>query len=91
MITATWTNAPADRSGQGSSDVARCSGPDSRTLIGVGPAPRVAPVRLTTAPTGVIAERVRPVFRQERAQVAPFAHNSIGTTLGICSSRRPLS
>jgi hypothetical protein len=70
MNTMTWTKAPADLIGLGGSDVRRCTGLDSRTRIGVSPAPRVAPFQGTGA---------------------PFAHNSIGTTLGIHPSRRPQS
>jgi hypothetical protein len=97
MITTTWTKAPADLLGLGSSDVRRCTGFDARTGITVSSAPRVAPVRGTGVPTGGTAVRLRPGCLQARAQAqfAPLAHNSIGTnddtTLGICSSRRPLS
>ena len=81
MITTTWTKAPADLLGLGSSDVRRCTGYDARTGIAVSPAPRVAPFQGTGVPAGGIAVRLR-----------PLAHNSIdGTTLGIHSSRRPLS
>ena len=96
MITTTWTKAPADLLGLGSSDVRRCTGYDARTGIAVSPAPRVAPVQGTGVPAGGIAVRLRPDFGQARTQAqflnGALAHNSIdGTTLGIHSSRRPLS
>ena len=101
MITTTWTKAPADLFGLGSSDVRRCTGFDAPTGIAVSPAPRVAPVQGTGVPASGTAVRLRPAFRQARAlaqfdaRYAALAHNSIGTndgtTLGICSSRRPLS
>ena len=98
MITTTWTKAPADLLGLGSSDVRRCTGYDARTGIAVSPAPRVAPVQGTGVPAGGIAVRLRPDFGQARTQARfeiqnpALAHNSIdGTTLGIHSSRRPLS
>jgi hypothetical protein len=78
MNTAMWTKTPADLFGLGGSDVRPCTELDSRTRIGVSPAPRVAPFQGTGAPTAVQAG-------------APFAHNSIGTTLGIHPSRRPQS
>jgi hypothetical protein len=75
MTTTTWTNAPADLLGLGGSELHRCTERDSRLRIGVSPAPRVAPFQGTGVP----------------AVGAPFAHNSIGTTLGIHPSGRPLS
>ena len=70
-----------------------CAGLDSRTVIGVSPAPRVAPFQGTGVPAGGIAARLRPEFQPTvaQAQVAPIAHNSIATTLGFPPSRRPLS
>ena len=100
MNTTTWTKAPADLLDLGSSAVRRCAGLDSRTLIGVSPASRVTPVQGTAVPAGGTALRLRPIF-QARPEVQvgtrntvagnTFAHNSIGTTLGIQSSRRPQS
>ena len=75
MTNMTWTKAPADLLGLGGSDLRRCTERDSRLRIGVSPAPRVAPVQGTGVP----------------AVGTPFAHNSIGTTLGIQPSGRPLS
>ena len=75
MNTMTWTVTPADLLGLGRADVRRCTELDYRTRIGVTPAPRVAQFQGTGAPAGV----------------TPFAHNSIGTTLGIHPSGRPLS
>jgi hypothetical protein len=75
MSTKTLTWAPADLFGLGGSDVRRCTERDSRLRIGVSPAPRVAPFQGSGVP----------------AVGAPFAHNSIGTTLGIHPSGRPLS
>jgi hypothetical protein len=97
MITTTWTKAPADLLGLGSSAARRCAGFDSRTVIGISPAPRVAPVQGTGVPADGTAVRLRPVFQAARIEVrnATLAHNYIGTndgtTLGICSSGRPLS
>ncbi|HEY0402635.1 MAG TPA: hypothetical protein VGD09_11495 [Blastococcus sp.] len=97
MITTTWTKAPADLLGRGSSDVRGCTGFDARSGIAVSPAPRVAPVLGTGVPADGTAVLLRPVFRQARAQASlgALTHNSIGaddgTTLGNCSSRRPLS
>ncbi|TFV83211.1 hypothetical protein [Blastococcus sp. CT_GayMR16] len=92
MITTTWTKAPADLFGPGSSDVRRCMGYDARTGIAVSPAPRVAPVLGTGVPAGGAAVRLRPAFQATGPiQTQTVAHNSIGTTLGICSSRRPTS
>jgi hypothetical protein len=80
MITTTPTLAPADLLGLGGTDVRRCTERDSRLRIGVSPAPRVAPFQGTGVPAVTVLEGV-----------APFAHNSIGTTLGIHPSGRPLS
>jgi hypothetical protein len=92
MINTTWTKAPADLFGPGSFDVRRCTGYDARTGIAVSPAPRVAPVLGTGVPAGGIAVRLRPAFTATRpVQDQALAHNSIDTTLGLCSSRRPLS
>jgi hypothetical protein len=96
MINTTWTKAPADLFGPGSFDVRRCMGYDARTGIAVSPAPRVAPVLGTGVPAGSIAVRLRPAFEATRqVKDQALAHNSIGTndgtTLGIRSSRRPLS
>jgi hypothetical protein len=75
MTDMTWTNAPADLLGLRGSDLRRCTERDSRLRIGVSTAPRVAPFQEIGVP----------------AVGAPFAHNSIGTTLGIHPSGRPLS
>jgi hypothetical protein len=75
MTDMTWTNAPADLLGLRGSDLLRCTERDSRRRIGVSPASRVAPFQGTGVP----------------AVGTPFAHNSIGTTLGIHPSGRPLS
>jgi len=80
MTTTTWTYAPADLFGLGGSDVRRCSELDARIRIGVSPAPRVAPFQGTGAPAGAVLTGDK-----------SFAHNSIGTTLGIHPSRRPQS
>jgi hypothetical protein len=100
MITMTWTNAPADLLGLGSAAVRPCTGID----VAVSAALRtpVAPVTQTGLPTGGTAVRLRPDFRQARADVEAkrrttvFAHNYIavendGTPLGIHPSRRPQS
>ena len=84
MITTTWTKSPADLLGLGGSALRECTGLDSRTVIGVSPAPRVAPVQGTGVPTAGVAVRLRAQLRYE-------THNFIGTTLGIHPSRRPLS
>ena len=42
MITTTWTKTPADLLGLGGSALRECTGLDTRTVIGVSPAPRVA-------------------------------------------------
>ena len=93
MITTIPTLAPADLLGLGGVAVPECAGLDRRTLIGVSPAPRVAPFQGTGVPARSTATRLRPVFQPAlaQAQVAPIAHNSIVTTLGIHPSRRPLS
>jgi hypothetical protein len=93
MITTTWTKSPADLLGLGGVAMFECAGLDRRTLIGVSPAPRVAPFQGTGVPAGGIAARLRPEFQPTvaQAQVAPIAHNSIVTTLGFSPSRRPLS
>jgi hypothetical protein len=105
MNTMTWTTASADLLGLGGSDVRRCADRDSRIVIGVSPAPRVAPFQGSGVPAGGTAGRLRPLALQvgtpvggnaidqavNQASVAPYAHNSIGTTLGIHPSRRPLS
>ena len=104
MSTNIPTLAPADLLGLGGADARRCTGLDSRLAIGVSPAPCVAPFRGTAVPAG-IAARLRPAF-QARPEVQVSAwnlvaantvaetavvHNSIGTTLGIHPSGRPLS
>jgi hypothetical protein len=105
MNTMTWTSAPADLLGLGGLDVPRCTDRDSRLGIGGSSAPRVAPFGGTGVPAGGITVRLRPVVLQPstqasgqvghqggfKAPVAPYAHNSIGTTLGIHPSGRPLS
>jgi len=95
MTNTTWTKAPADLLGLGSSAVHRCAGYDGRTLIGVSPAPRITPVQGTAVPVGSTAVWLRPAFQaRPEVQVSArnaFAHNSIGTTLGNQSSRRPQS
>ena len=93
MNTTTPTLAPADLLGLGGSALRECTSLDSRTVIGVSPAPRVAPVQGTGVSAGSIAARLRPEFQPTvaQAQVAPIAHNSIATTLGSHPSRRPLS
>ena len=77
--TTTWTKAPADLLGLGGFDVRPCT-------------ERVLPFSGTGVPAGVTAVRPRPVVGQA-GYTAPtaFAHNSIGTTLGIHPSGRPLS
>jgi hypothetical protein len=99
MSTMTQTLTPADLLGLGGSAVSPCADLDHRTVIGVTPAARVAPVQGTAVPAG-IAARLRPVFQgRPEVQVSAWntveantvAHNSIGTTLGISSSRRPQS
>ena len=100
MKNITQTFAPADLVGLGGSAMPRCGDLDQRTVIGVTPAARVAPFQGTGVPAGGTAARLRPAF-QARPEVQisswnavaanAFADNSIGTTLGICSSRRPQS
>ena len=93
MKTTTSTLAPADLLGLGCTAVPPYAVSDLRTVIGVSPAPRVAPFQGTGAVAGSSAARLRPEFQPTvaQAQVAPIAHNSIATTLGIHSSGRPLS
>jgi hypothetical protein len=94
MSTTIPTFAPADLLGLGGTDVRRCTDRDSRLVIGVSAAPRVAPFQGSGVPAGDMAARLRPVVLQNRTQVgnpALFAHNSIGTTLGTHPSGRPLS
>jgi hypothetical protein len=88
MSTTTWMKAPADLLGLGGSAASPCAGLDHRTVIGVTPAARVAPFQGTGVPAG-IAVRLRPVVLQN--PVTSYAHNFIGTTLGIHPSGRPLS
>jgi hypothetical protein len=96
MDTFTWTTPPAALLGLGGSGMRPCADLDLRTVIGVSPAPRGAQVRGTGVPAGSAA-RLRPDFLltvvppQTGVRYAAFAHNSIGTTLGIHSSRRPQS
>src|SRR3954451_1386555 len=101
MNTITTTFAPADLRGLGRSAMSPCGDLDQRTVIGVTPATRVAPFQGTGVPAGGTAARLRPAFQaRPEVQVSawntvaanPVAHNYIdGTTLGIHSSRRPLS
>jgi hypothetical protein len=100
MSTMTQTLTPAALLGRGGSAVSPCADLDHRTVIGVTPAARVAPFQGTGVPAGASAARLRPAFHtRPELQVSArntvwantFAHNSIGTTLGICSSRRPQS
>jgi hypothetical protein len=100
MTTTTWTTSPADLLGLGASAVSPCAGLDRRAVIGVTPGARVAPFQGSGVPAGGTAARLRPVFpARPEVQVGAWnsvaannvAHNSIGTTLGICSSRRPQS
>jgi hypothetical protein len=102
MNTTTWTTTPAGLLGLGGSAMRSCTDLDLRNVIGVSPAPRIAPVGGTGVPAGSAA-RLRPVFLQDvapqivvqaqtGARYAAFAHNSNdGTTLGSSPSRRPLS
>jgi len=85
MKNTTWTPSPAALVGLGGSAMRACTDLDLRAVIGVSPAPWGAQLRETGAPTGGIAVRLRPVVQ------AAFTHNSIGTTLGIHPSGRPLS
>ena len=93
MNTTTQTLAPADLLGLGCAAVSPYADSDLRTVIGVSPAPRVAPFQGTGVPASGTAARLRTEFQPAgaQAQVAPIAHNSIATTLGIHSSGRPLS
>ena len=96
-MTTTWTTTPAGLLGLGGSAMRSCTDLDLRAVIGVSPAPRVAPVGGTGVPAGGSAARLRLVFRQDVApqtavQAQTFVHNSIdGTTLGFHPSRRPPS
>ena len=94
MITTTWSNAPADLLGLGGLDARACTG----MPLGVAMVPTGAPVQGTGLPIGGTAVRIREAFRQLGTVTggAAFDHNYIGTkndttTLGIRSSRRPLS
>jgi len=80
MATTTLTWAPADLLGLGGFDMRPCTERDSRLRVDVSPAPRVVPSHGTGVPAVT-----------DVAGAAPFAHNSIGTTLGIHPSGRPLS
>jgi hypothetical protein len=80
MTSMTWTSAPADLLGLGGSELHQCTERDSRLRIGISPAPRVAPLQGSGVPAVTVV-----------GGPAPFAHNSIGTTLGIHPSGRPLS
>jgi hypothetical protein len=85
---------PADLFGLGRSAMSPCVGLDQRTVIGVTPAALVAPFQGTGVPAGGSAAPLRPAVQVSARTTVPantFAHNSIGTTLGICSSRRPQS
>ena len=79
MSTNMWIKAPADLLGLGGLDVRLCG-------------ERVVPFPGTGVPAGATAVRQRPVAGQA-GYTAPMAlaHNSIGTTLGIHPSGRPLS
>ena len=95
MITTTWTNAPADLLGRGGSDARACAG--FGTSFGVFVAPTVVPVQGTGLPTVGSAARLRQDVPQvDMTTGTTREHNYIGTkndatTLGIHSSRRPLS
>ncbi len=93
MNTTTWT--PTDLLGLGSSAMRPCTELDYRTVIGVSPAPRVAPFQGTGVPADGIAARLRPAFQaRPEVQVSAWntsAHNSIDTFFGIHTSGRPLS
>lgn len=91
MITTTWTKSPADLLGLGGSAVLECAGLDRRTVIGVSPAPGVAPFQGTGVPASGIAVRLRPTAQAARTEYQNQTHNFIGTTLGIRPSGRPLS
>ena len=99
-MTTTPTLTPADLLGLGGSAVSPCACLDHRAVIGVTPGARIAPFQGTGVPAGGTAARLRPAFQaRPELQVSAwntvaansFAHNSIDTTLGICSSRRPQS
>lgn len=83
--TETWTDASLGLYGPGGSDVRRCGEPYGRVRVGVSPAPCVTPFQGTGAPAGTV------LAGAFRATTEPFAHNVIGTTLGIHPSRRPQS
>jgi hypothetical protein len=72
-----------------------CTDQDLRAGIGVSPATYGAPFQGTAVPAGDTAVRLRPEVQAGAWNtVAPtntVVHNFIGTTLGICSSRRPQS
>ena len=100
MKTTTWTTSPAALAGLGGFAMRACTDLDLRTVIGVSPAPWGAQVRGTGASAGGTAARLRPAFQaRPEVQVSAWntvaantvAHNSIGTTLGIHPSGRPLS
>jgi hypothetical protein len=91
MITTTWTKSPADLLGLGGSAMRECTGLDRRTVIGVSPAPRVAPVQGTGVPAAGAAVRLRPIAHAARTEYQDQTHNFICTTLGIHPSGRPLS
>ena len=91
MITTTWTKSPADLLGLGGSAMGECAGLDRRTVIGVSPAPRIAPVQGTGVPAAGVAVRLRSIAQAARTEYRNQTHNFIGTTLGIHPSGRPLS
>ena len=79
MSTNMWIKAPADLLGLGGLDVRLCG-------------ERVVPFPGTGVPAGATAVRQGQVVDTARNTVPlAFAHNSIGTTLGIHPSGRPLS
>ena len=92
-MTTTWTPTPAGLVGLGGSAMRSCTDVDLRRVIGVSPAPRVAPAWASGVSVGSAA-RLRPEFQPAGVltQAVPTAHNSIdGTTLGSHPSRRPVS
>ena len=92
-MTKTWTSTPAGLLGLGGSAMRAYPGLDLRSVIGVSPAPRVAPAWGTGVSIGSPA-RLRTEFQPAgaMAQAVATAHNSIdGTTLGSHPSSRPLS
>ena len=91
MITTTWTKSPADLLGLGGSALLECAGLDRRTVIGVSPAPRVAPFQGSGVPASGVAVRLRPIAQAAGTDDQNQTHNFIGTTLGIHPSERPLS